>query len=101
MRFSGHIKSSQNSEHSYHGTHNCTFNRIGARLIVQSLDHSRDFIAFSYNTRTKKVYNNWRPISLLNVDYKIASACLANRMKHILDKHISETQTGFLQGQSI
>lgn len=26
---------------------------------------------------------NWRPISLLSVDYKIASSCLAYRKKHM------------------
>jgi len=25
--------------------------------------------------------NNWRPLSLLNVDYKIAAKCIGNRVK--------------------
>ena len=44
---------------------------------------------------------NWRPISLLNVDYKIASACVAKRMKKFMPKLISETQSGFIKGRYI
>ena len=51
--------------------------------------------------KPKEYIKNWRPISLLNVDYKIASSSLANRMKNVLDKLISETQTGFLKGRYI
>ena len=42
-----------------------------------------------------------RPISLLNIDYKILSGVLAGRLKKILPKIISETQKGFLQGRYI
>lgn len=44
---------------------------------------------------------NWRPIALLNTDYKILAKCLANRIKLFLDKLIAVDQTGFMQGQNI
>ena len=44
---------------------------------------------------------NWRPISLLNIDYKIASKAIANRIKTVLPKIISESQTGFMKGRYI
>ena len=45
--------------------------------------------------------NNWRPISLLNVAYKIASTCISNRIKGTLEHLISEQQTGFQSGKFI
>ena len=45
------------------------------------------------------VLENWRPISLLNVDYKKATK--ANRMKNVLPKLIHESQTGFMKGRYI
>ena len=44
---------------------------------------------------------NWRPISLLSIIYKIASGAVANRIKKVLDKIISKTQTGFISGRFI
>ena len=45
--------------------------------------------------------NNWRPISLLNVDYKIASKAIANRIKTELPNIIDTEQTGFIKGRYI
>jgi len=45
--------------------------------------------------------NNWRPISLLNVDYKIASKVIANKIKTKLPTIISPDQTGFIKGRYI
>ena len=44
---------------------------------------------------------NWRPISLICVDYKIASTVIANRLKIVLPSIISETQKGFLKNRCI
>ena len=44
---------------------------------------------------------NWRPVSLLNVDYKILTKCLAERIKQVLPKIIHHTQCGFVKGRNI
>ena len=40
---------------------------------------------------------NWRPITLLNRDYKIASKAIASRLKTVLSDLIEYDQTGFLK----
>ena len=44
---------------------------------------------------------NWRPITLLNVNYKIASKVIATRFEKVLDLLISPDQTGFLKDRYI
>ena len=41
---------------------------------------------------------NWRPLTLLNCDCKIATKAIANRLKIHLHKLINNDQTGFLKG---
>jgi len=55
----------------------------------------------SKNGKDRLFIDNWRPISLLNVDYKIMSKCIAERIKKVLVKLIDETQTGFIKGRNI
>ena len=47
------------------------------------------------------ILNNWRPLSLLNVDYKIIAKVLATRLEKILYKIIGEQQSGFVKGRQI
>ena len=44
---------------------------------------------------------NWRPISLLNQDYKILSKLVAERIKPCLHELIDPDQSGFLKGRYI
>ena len=51
--------------------------------------------------RDKRFIKNWRPISLLNVDAKIISKCLANRVKKVIPSLISSDQTAYVPGRYI
>ena len=44
---------------------------------------------------------SWRPLTLLNSDYKIFSKLLATRLHDALDSVVSNTQTGFLKNRYI
>lgn len=47
-----------------------------------------------------KFIKNWRPITLLNVDYKIFTHVIKNRILHTIPKLISNSQSGFQKGKS-
>ena len=53
--------------------------------------------------KCKFYLKNWRPISPLNVVYKIGSGCIhvAGRIKKVLHKIIISDQTGFMPGRYI
>ena len=44
---------------------------------------------------------SWRPIILLNSDYKIISKVITNRIKLHLDKIVNKDQTAFIKGRQI
>ena len=44
---------------------------------------------------------NWRPITLLNCDYKIIEKVLANRLSSVIPEVIKEDQKGFVKGRHI
>ena len=53
----------------------------------------------TYPKKDAELYfiKNWRPITLLNTDYKIAAKSIANRIKLVLPNLINHDQTGFLK----
>ena len=53
-----------------------------------------------YKKGDKQCLDNWRPISLLNTDYKIIAKILCTRLKRVVNKLISYGQTGYLKQRS-
>ena len=51
--------------------------------------------------RGKKLIKNWKPISLLNVDTKLISKVLAERLKNVLPSLISSDQTAYVKRRFI
>ena len=51
--------------------------------------------------RDKWLVKNWRPISLMNVDVKIASKALSFRLKQVLPNLINYDQTAYMKGRFI
>ncbi|CAI5530214.1 unnamed protein product [Closterium sp. Naga37s-1] len=49
----------------------------------------------------KDQLNNYRPITLLNFSYKVLARVIADRMKKVMGKVISEEQYGFLPGRRL
>ena len=51
--------------------------------------------------KSRHYLKNWRPISLLNIVYKLAPSVIAIRLKTTLDKLINQDQKGFISGRFI
>ena len=51
--------------------------------------------------RDKRFIKNWRPISLLNVDSKIISKALSEKLKEVLPDLISSQQTAYVKNRHI
>ena len=48
--------------------------------------------------KNRQNLKKWKPVSLLNVIYKLASLVIAKRLKTLLDKTILEDKKGFFLG---
>lgn len=53
------------------------------------------------NPEKPEFLKNWRPISLLNVDYKLVSKSLTNRLSKVMSELINIDQTCAVKGRSI
>ena len=72
-------------------------------LDIGSLSHdiNKGILKLLSKEGDKYLIKNWRPITLLNVSYKILVKVLAIRLIHILPKLISNSQTDFIKGRYI
>ena len=86
-----------------------------SRLLISALNYSYDEGSLSITHRRgiiklvpkrdaefePHLIKNWRPLTLLNCDYKIAAEAIANRIKSVIPKLINNDQTCFLKGRFI
>ena len=61
-----------------------------------SLTQKQGIITCIPKSDNREYMKNWRPITLLNVDYKILSSVLSLRLRQVLKDVISQEQKGFL-----
>ena len=73
----------------------------GFNLFKLSDSQKHGIITLSYTKEDKNNLNNWRPITLLNVDYKILTHILEKRLQSVLPKIISTDQNGYLKNRFI
>ena len=66
-----------------------------------SLSMRRGVIVLIWKGDDKRLLKNWRPISLLNYDYKAITKVLATRVRDILPKIIHPNQKCGIKGRSI
>ena len=81
-------------------------------LLVDSLKYAFEFgelsnsqkqaiIALIEKKGADSIIQNWRPISLINVDAKIASKTLAKRLEKVVPEKPYSNQNAFIKGRSI
>ena len=58
-------------------------------------------ISLKHKKGEKNVLQNYRPISLMNTDYKIITIIFAERLQKIIHKQIGNEQTAYIKGQFI
>ena len=63
--------------------------------------HSKQELFVCCTRKETEDLNNWRPISLLNTDYKIITKALANWLKSVMGTVIHPDQTCTILKQSI
>ena len=85
-----------------------TCGRVVCKTVLDFLNHGispRNFnlthAVLVPKVKELKHVTNFRPISLCNVIYKIASKAIANRFKRIFPSIISDSQSAFVHGRLI
>ncbi len=85
---------------------------VVGELVLDSLNEAYDHTELSNTQKTavltlihkkgdRRDLGNWRPISLLNGDYKLAAQILANRLQQVLSHIIHSDQAGYVRGRFI
>ena len=88
------------------------WNKIGSKLVDTinygkregqlSLSQRRGIITLIHKKgKPEDKLKNWRPISLLNIDYKIMTKTLAKRLEKVVSHLVHPNQSGFIKGRFI
>ena len=71
------------------------------RLGVLTCSQRESLLRLLYKKDDKRLPKNWRPISLLNTDYKLASKVITERLKPVMHSIVHRDQTCGVVGRSI
>ncbi|KAL0288473.1 UNVERIFIED_CONTAM: hypothetical protein Scaly_2729500 [Sesamum calycinum] len=82
-----------------HATSNCVLNMLNNHDINPSLNFTH--ILLIPKCRDPEFVSQFRPISLSNIVFKLASKLVANRLKPFLNNIISPSQSAFILGRLI
>ena len=69
---------------------------------ILSLDQRRSLLTLLPKPgKDTRLLDNWRPLSLLNTDYKIVAKLLSIRLQNVIDTLVSEDQVGYIKGRQL
>ena len=71
------------------------------RLGVLTYSQHESLLHLLYKKDDRRLPKNWRPISLLNTDYKLASKAITERLKPVMSSIVRRDQTCGIVGRSI
>lgn len=74
---------------------------FGSQRGQLSTEQAIGIVTLSLKGNKAVTLQNYRPITLLNTDYKIAAKVIASRLKGVIHRLIGPHQTGFLKGRFI
>jgi hypothetical protein len=77
------------------------FNDIETQGVAPNTDFSLGWLCPIYKKGDKREIANYRPITILNADYKILTKTLNNRLIKVIQKLLHPDQAGFIPGRSI
>ena len=66
-----------------------------------TVSQRRGVISLLFKKGDRTLLKNWRPVTLLNTDYKILTKALANRLQEVLPLIVHTDQTSSIKGRTI
>ncbi|KAF5341132.1 hypothetical protein D9611_005853 [Ephemerocybe angulata] len=76
-------------------------NDIMRHGVAAGTDFAEGWMCPLYKKKDRAEISNYRPITVLNTDYKILTKILTNRLSKVATKLIHPDQAGFIKGRSI
>ena len=77
------------------------FNDIERNGVQEGMGFSKGWICPIYKKNNARDIGNYRPITLLNADYKVMTRAIANRLAVVVEDVFHKDQAGFVPGHHI